>query len=331
MENIIDRIKAALTSVPDAEFSKAIDQLKKTLVNVNSSNPYKARTNLSTPEFAKAIQAKVTQLRKTIATGFMVLVEDPAYGKPVYIRIRKGGVLARGIGNETGLVATIESAIQEGVNVVTFKDSSGGSFTIRDIQSVRQVGNEPGSRTGNRGDVEIMDAKGKAHRISVKKENANGVAGLIRFFAKRRPKIQKNLKAFLQANPTIELHPQGYLSVPIMNEGMFKYCWFGNDIDAGGGVVVGNFEGASSFTLNEAGDEMIVKCLRAFSPNDNVKELMQDAMTGIDLLMKVNLRSLHLDIIGARVKRMAGRYELPGFDIEEVTSECSLASYAGVA
>ena len=316
----IEKIKQALTNVKDVEFSKTNVFRQRTIINVNSSNPAKAKKALVTTEFATAIGATVVPMRKTKGNGFMVYIQDLSYPKPLYIRIRKGGAFASGIGNEKGLVATIESSLETGVTNVMFKDSVGGSFTVSDVASIRQTGNDAGSRMGNRGDVELVDRKGVKHRISIKKENANGVAGLKRYLDKFRRKIQTNLKQFFAENPDIQIHPQGWISVPVMNPVMFKFCWFGNDIDEGGGVIVGNFEDESSFTLSPDGGTLVVKCLRAFSPNDNLNDLMEGDYTGIYLLMNFNLRKQHLEIVGAKTKRMAGRYELPGFTIDDVTN-----------
>lgn len=318
---VVDRIQAALPNIPGVEFSKVIDRREKTLINVNSANPLKARALLSTVDFAKTIGAKVLAMRKTMANGFMVLVQDPKYGKPVYIRIRRGGIHSKGISNEAGLVATIQGALQEGLKNVLFKDEVGGSISIVDVATVRQVGNEAGSRMGNRGDIELTDSSGKAHRISIKKENASGVAGLIKFLKTRRLKIQKALKPLIQSG-AITLPATGLVSVPVKNPNLFKYCWFGNDIDAGGGVVIGNFEGNDHFTLDETGNTVVVNCLRVFSPKDNIDDLIEGDLTGVYLLMRVSTRPPHhMEIIGARNRRMAARYEIPNFEIDDITSE----------
>ena len=320
-KTVIDRIQAALANVQDVEFSKVIDRRERTIVNVNAPSPLRARALLAAPAFATAIGAKVVPLRKTHANGFSLQVTDLKYGKPVLIRIRKGGIHARGISNEAGLVATIQGALQEGIKHVLLKDETGGSISILNVTAVRQVGNEAGSRMGNRGDIELTDGDGKAHRISIKKENASGVAGLIRFLKARRLKIQKAL-APLIVSGEIKLPANGLVSVPVKNPNLFKFCWFGNDIDKGGGVVIGNFEGNDHFTLDETGNTVVVNCLKVFSPNDNLNKLIEGDLTGICLLMRVNPRTHHMDVIGAKNKRMAGRYEIP-FEIDDITSESS--------
>ena len=319
--NVVERIKKALESVNDASFSKVIEQRAKTIINVNSSDPSKARKILASPEFARAIRAEVSAMRKTAATGFSVFVNDPRYGKPVFMRIRKGGLLAPGIKNEHGLLGNIESAIQGGVQSIVFMDSVKGSITIQNPVSVRSTGNDAGSRMGNRADIEIMDGNGIAHRISVKKDNATKVAGLTRFLAKRRLKIQKALRDFIQTNQ-IQLIKSGLVSVQILNSKLFNFCWFGNDIDKNGGVVIGNFDGTDCF-VND-GVTLKIKCLRAFSLNDNFNKLVDGDLTSIYLIMHVNARTFHMDFYGAYNRKMGGRYELEGFEIDDITNESSI-------
>ena len=55
---------------------------------------------------------------------------------------------------------------------------------------------------------------------------------------------------------------------------------------------------------------------------DNLNKLIEGDLTGICLLMRVNPRTHHMDVIGAKKKRMAGRYEIP-FEIDDITSESS--------
>lgn len=315
MKDIITRIKNVIETMPDIEFGRVGEQRARTFIGVNSPNPLHARNELRKPAFAQAIGAQVVPVTKTKSTGFMVRVDDPAYGKPIYIRIRKGGQFASGFSNEEGLAATLMSAIENGVKSVTFKDPVGGAFTITGMVSARRCGSDAGSRMGNRGDVEIMDSKGKAHRISIKQDNASSAAGLKRFFDTYRLKIQKNLKLFLQSNG-LAIPPKGYVALPITNEKLFRFCWFGRDIDAGGGVVIGNFQAESSFTLNRAGTGLVVKCTRAFSPQDNMAELMDDDLIALDLLLYVE-KTYHTEILNAKLKRKVARYELEGFDIDD--------------
>lgn len=317
--NIIERIKSAIDGLKDIDFSRVAEQRLKTLIGVNSPSPYMARKTLSSPEFASAIGAKVTPMRKTLATGYSVLVEDPEYGKPIYIRIRKGGSLASaGIKSEVDLVSKMSTAIQAGYRNFTFKDSTGESISIVNAKSVRQTGSDPGSRTGNRADLEIVDDEGIAHRISLKKTNATRIAGIIKFLKKRRFHIQQDLKHFIQTNNP-KISSKGYVSVRITNPEMFGYCWFGNDIDKNGGVVIGDFDGTEDFKPNESGS-VEIECARVFSPNDDVNDLMDGNLTAIYLLMKVN-RYLHMDFVGTFNARMAKIYELPEFSIEGINAE----------
>ncbi len=317
-DGIIDRIKTALESIPGAEFSKIIEQRAKTIVNVNSANPLKARALMSRPEFANACQAQVTPLRKTISNGISLYVEDPAYGKPIIIRIRKGGNLARGIGNEATLVSIIDNAIQSGASSIIFKDDKNGSIIVKNPTAVRGVGNEAGSRMGNRADIEITDENGTAHRISVKKDNFSAIAKLKRFFASRRLKIQRSLRDFAAAT-NMEFPRKGLIAVPVKNASLFKFCWFGNDIDENGGVVEGNFEKDGLVTADEAKNAVIIKCTRAFSSKDNINKLMTDASTSAWLIGRVN-KYWHLEIIGVFNSGMSKNYILPNFEIDGVTN-----------
>ena len=321
--DLIERIKKALSAIPEATFSKLIEQRAKAIVNVNSANPIKARALMSRPQFAEACQAQVTPLRKTIANGISLLVEDPEYGKPVVIRIRKGGLLARGVGNEAALVSIIDNAIQNGATSVVFKDSFGGSVTVSNMVSVRHVGNEAGSRMGNRADIEILDEAGVAHRISVKKDNFGAIAKVRRLLASRRLKIQKSLRDHILANG-LEFPHRGLVAVPVKNTALFNFRWFGNDIDVHGGVVEGSFDAnnaAANVSIDESKNAIVVKCTRTFSPNDDVRKLMSDKTTSAWLIMKITNKFWHTEIIGVYNNSMAKNYKLPGFTIDGVTNE----------
>ena len=319
-ENAVERVKRALNSIPEADFSRIIEQRAKTIINVNSLNPLKARAAMARPEFAQACAAKVVPLRKTIANGISLYIEDPDYGKPVIVRIRRGGMLMRGMGNEAALVSIVENAIQSGATTIVFKDDAHGSIAVKNVVAVRRVGNDAGSRMGNRADIEITDEAGTAHRFSIKNTNFSAIAKVRRFFANQRLKIQRSLRAFAMENG-MEIPHRGLLSVPVKNAQLFKFCWFGNDIDANGGVVEGDFEKNPSTSVDEASNAVAIKCKRVFSPNDDVKKLMSDESTCGWLIAKVTNKAWHLEIIGVYNDDMGKRYALPGFEIDGVTNQ----------
>ena len=318
--NVVERIKIALQTIPDVAFSKVIEQRAKTIINVNSKNPLKARALMSRPQFAQACKAQVIPLRKTIRTRFSLCVQDQRYGKPVIIFIRTGGDLGRGMKNEVGIASIIENKIQSGISSIIFKDDKGGKIVINNPVSIRRVGSDPGSRMGNRADIEIMDEAGIAHRISVKKGNFNAIAKTKRFFATRQFRIQKSLRAFVAAN-NIEIPPKGYISVPVRNPSLFKFCWFGKDIDQNGGVIEGDFENNSFMTVDEASNSAVIKCIRVFSPNDNINKLMTDESTCAWLIMKIVNNQWRMEIIGVYNNSMAKKHFLPGFEIDGVTND----------
>ena len=317
--DVLERIKQEIAKLQGMELGAISIQRAKVLVGVNAPDKKKARRILSSPEFANAIQATVTQLRKTQATGFSVQVDDPAYGKPIIIRIRSGGTMAGGVKNEHDLVSTLDSAIQNGYTNILFKDTFGGRILVKAATSIRNTGSDPGSRMGNRGDIEIADAKGGLHRFSLKKENASGVAGLTRFLAKSRLKTQRSLRDFILNNNSA-IHPKGYVSVRITQPDFYRFCWFGKDIHENGGVLVGNFTDTGRFSYDDTKAMVTILCRKVFSPKDDFKELMTGDMTSAYLMMKVNQRTYHMDFLGAYNKRMAGIYELPGFEIPGVNA-----------
>ena len=319
--DIIKRIQTAVEKISGIQFAKVSEQRLKTIVQVNSADPAKTRKLLSMDEFAGAISATVVPMRKTKANGFSIHVEDARYGKPVFIRIRKGGVHASGIKNEHSLLETLQDAVSKGVRNIVFRDKVGGSIAVKNAVSVRSTGNDPGSRTGNRADIEITDAKGVEHRFSLKMDNASKIAGLKKFLARKRLAVQRNLRTFLNGNiPRAARSGRVYVSVQIRNPRIYNFCWFGNDIDKNGGVVVGTFKNGGSELYSLKGNTLQINCTRAFSPNDDQNMLMSGEKTSAYILMELNPRTMHMEFSGAFGRGMAGGYELKGFEIEGISN-----------
>lgn len=238
----VDVIINKLSMFQDISFSKKIETEDYIIITVNSNTPDKARNELSSYKFSSATNLIIEPIRKTKIGGYRLAVYDAdgdPFDKDIYIQIRRGGEFNAGVKNEMTVFKVIQDGLDDGIDGFFF-ECGGEGVVVENVVSVRQCGSDAGSRMGNRADIELKTKNGTLHKFSLKKDSAYKVAGLVRKFADKKYKIGKVVRDWFRKKKLP--FKDCYITVKITNEELYKWCWFGNDIDENGAVLVGDVD-----------------------------------------------------------------------------------------
>lgn len=285
---------------PDFKVAKVKNVRNYVEILVHAENPEYAKKMLATQQFQDIYGHEIVPLRKTKENGYRLQIQDEE--KPTFIRIRKGGAWNAGVSNEISFIDIIKNKIKAGKKNFVFYDSTGYKIIIKNVTGVRDCSKDPGSRMGNRADIEFATSNGP-YRVSLKKDNGQKIAGLVRKLAPMAFKYGKIVRA------TFGHLDNAWLSIRITNEELYKFCWFGNDIIPGRGVVIrATIEGnSSSSTVTQIID-----------PKKFNRSMMMKDETAAWLLIRTH-KSGQCEFLSAITTSMAKRYEaedlvLPGIN-----------------
>ena len=259
---------------------------------VHAQNPLYARRMIASQDFQDIYGHDIIPLRKTKENGFRLQIQDEE--KPTFIRIRKGGIWNAGVANEVSFLDKIKGMIESGKKNFAFFDSTGYKIHIRNVTGVRDCSKDYGSRMGNRADIEF-ETSGGPYRISLKKDNGQKIAGLVRRLAPMAFKYGKIVRS------TLGQLDNGYISVRITNEELYKFCWFGNDIKPGHGAVI-------RATANVDSSQAVTQII---DPKNFSRSMMMKDATSAWLLIRTH-KSGKCEFLSAYTSSMAKRYEIKG-------------------
>lgn len=263
-----------------------------TEILVHAQNPLYARRMIASQAFQDIYGHDIVPLRKTKENGFRLQIQDEE--KPTFIRIRKGGIWNAGVSNEVSFIDKIREKIKSGKTNFVFYDSTGYKIYVRNVKSIRDCSKDPGSRMGNRADVEFTTQSG-TYRVSLKKDNGQKIAGLVRRLAPMAFKYGKIVRS------TLGQLENRYISIRITNEELYKFCWFGNDIKPGHGVVI-------RATVGNGSDSAVTQII---DPKNFNRSMMMKDDTAAWLLIRTH-KSGKCEFLSAYTSSMAKRYEIKG-------------------
>ncbi len=270
IDEIIDSIVMNLKMFKDITFSKIDETEDYVIVTVNANNPLKARSDLASWKFSHATNFIVEPMRKTSRDGFQLEVYDEngmPFEKAIYIRIRRGGQFNAGVQHEMDFISLLKNL---NADSICFKDNDGNKLVLNDVENIRDCSKDAGSRTGNRADIEITYGGGKVSRISLKKDSAHKVAGLIRKFASESFKIGRAVRQqFIKKKIPFS---DRLITVPITNPDLYLWCMFGNDIKSNGAIIKTTIKPEDAKVV---GNKAIISVNQLVSPKLDVKTLMQ--------------------------------------------------------
>ena len=263
--NVIDKQKL----FPDIFFggTKQTEDYVQILPNVE--NPEKAKEELFSYKFAKAANVTLAQERKTRKGGYFLEVLDEdgdPFDKDIFIILQRGGQFRAGRANELGFMGILENCISK---TIEFIDATGKRLVLKNIESVRDCGSDPGSRTGNRADFEIKYDGGKIFKISLKMNTASKAAGVKNHFKPQAFRIGKIVRKYFQDN---NLPYQKHISVQITNPELYKWCIFGNDMQKNGALIKTTVEDAD---IQDTNDKVIFHVNEIATPQDDINELIE--------------------------------------------------------
>jgi hypothetical protein len=303
VDEVVDILMSNLSMFKDIEFSNKEETKDYVIITVNSENPLKARTELASFKFSHATGFIVEPMRRTIKDGFQLEVYDEdgdPFDRDVFIRVRKGGQYNAGVKNELNFSSLLQKVDNKSIK---FVDKNGKELVLNNVESIRDCSKDPGSRMGNRADVEII-TDGKPFRISLKKDSAYKVAGLIKRFSKESYKIGKLVrKYFLDNNRpfTKPFKDHTYITIPITNPELYRWCVFGNDMQKNGAVIQGNF---SDDIVNQL-DKPVIKVDQIITPDEDDATLMEEFP--VCVLLAINKRGA-VEVRAAVIGDFAKRY-----------------------
>lgn len=294
-EEIMDN----LSMFSDITFSKKEETDDYIVIVVNANDPEKARKDLCSYKFSHATGLIIEPIRRTKGNGWQLAVYDEDgdhFDRDVIIQVRRGGEFNAGVGNEINFANILQNVKTD---TIVFKDKNGKKLVLKNVESVRDCSKDPGSRTGNRADTEII-ADGKPFRISLKKDSAYKVAGLIKKFARESYKIGKIVRQFFNENG-MPFEKTPYITIPIKNPELYRWCVFGNDMQKNGAVIQSTI---SKDDVIEQGDRTIIYVDQIVSPDEDDDTLMKEFP--VYMLLAINRRGgveVRAAVIGAFGRR----------------------------
>ena len=298
-DTAVEAIENELTIFPDITFSKRKVTDDHIIVVVNANDPEKARKDLCSYKFSHATNLIIEPIRRTKGNGWQLAVYDEdgdPFDRNVIIQIRRGGEFNAGVGNEINFANILQNVKTD---TIVFKDKNGKKLVLKNVESVRDCSKDPGSRTGNRADTEII-ADGKPFRISLKKDSAYKVAGLIKKFARESYKIGKIVRQFFNENG-MPFEKTPYITIPIKNPELYRWCVFGNDMQKNGAVIQSTI---SKDDVIDQGDRTIIYVDQIVSPDEDDDTLMREFP--VYMLLAINRRGgveVRAAVIGAFGRR----------------------------
>lgn len=263
--NVIDKQKL----FPDIFFGGVKQTEDYVQILLNADNPEKAKEELFSYRFAKAANVTLAQERKTRKGGYFLEVLDEdgdPFDKDIFIILQRGGQFRAGRANELGFMGILENCISK---TIEFIDATGKRLVLKNIESVRDCGSDPGSRTGNRADFEIKYDGGKIFKISLKMNTASKAAGVKNHFKPQAFRIGKIVRKYFQDN---NLPYQKHISVQITNPELYKWCIFGNDMQKNGALIKTTVEDAD---IQKTNDKVIFHVNEIATPQDDINELIE--------------------------------------------------------
>ena len=299
---VADTIIDELTIFPDITFSKEEETDDYIVIVVNANDPVKARNDLCSYKFSHATNLIIEPIRKSKGDGLRLAVYDEdgdPFDKDVYIQIRKGGAFNAGVGNEINFVNILQNVNSD---TIVFKDKNGKKLVLKNIESIRDCSKDPGSRMGNRADAEII-TNGKPFRISLKKDSAYKVAGLIKRFANESYKIGKLVRQYYLDNG-MDYKQTPYITIPITNPELYRWCVFGNDIQKNGAVIQSTI---SQDDIVEQNGKTIINVDQIVLPTESDATLMKEfpvyMLLAVDKRGTVEVRAAVIGAFGRRYYR----------------------------
>ena len=178
------------------------------------------------------------------------------------IRIRpkgKTGMASAGLGNEAALMSALNSYLEQGITEFEFVGGNGRMFVIQDVVAVHDTGRKVNKRS--KSDVEIEDAKGKRHPISIKMASAAAWESADSYYGKNVPSIvsklvsMKKLEVLDTGLTNNAGAPINKLSKEIAKRATTAEATdvvFGNDMLGNGPVVIQTFTDADFKIVNNA-------------------------------------------------------------------------------
>lgn len=308
----------------DIKFSQQIETKDYITIVVNSENPLKARAELSSYKFSHATNLIVDIIKRSKGDGLRLAVYDEdgdPFDKDIYIQIRKGGEYNAGVENELNFIDVLKNA---GTQSIKFKDKNGKELVLKNVESIRDCSKDPGSRMGNRADVEII-TDGKPFRISLKKDTAYKAAGVKNRFKPQAFKIGKIVrKYFIDNELAFEDFP--YITIPITNPELYRWCVFGNDMKNEGAVIQSAF---SKDDVIEQINKPAIFVDKILTPDEDDKTLMEEFP--ICLLLSINKRG-GVEVRSAVIGEFARRYFkddliIPGVNDNSITESMQDRKY----
>lgn len=316
IDEIVDTIIDNLSMFKEITYSKKDETEDYVIITVNANNPLKARADLASQQFSHITNFIIEPMRKTIRDGFQLEVYDEKgdpFEKDIFIRIRRGGQFNAGVQHEIDFIEILQDLKTD---KIAFKDTEGNKLVLDGVKKIRDCSKDPGSRMGNRADVEITYAGGKQSRISLKKDSAYKVAGLVRRFASRSYKIGKAVRNYFNENDLI--FKEQYITVPITNPALYKWCLFGNDITENGAVIKTTI---SKDDVQIVGNDAVIKVHELILPTERLSILMKKYP--IYLFMAMNKRGA-IEVRAAVIGIFGRRYLMPNLIIPEVNDGTTL-------
>lgn len=298
-DTAVEAIENELTIFPDITFSKRKVTDDHIIVVVNANDPEKARKDLCSYKFSHATGLIIEPIRRSRGNGWQLAVYDEdgdPFDRDVIIQVRRGGQFNAGVGNEINFANILQNV---NTDTIVFKDKNGKKLVLKNVESVRNCSKDPGSRTGNRADTEII-ADGKPFRISLKKDSAYKVAGLIKKFSRESYKIGKIVRQFFNDNE-MPFEKTPYITIPITNPELYRWCVFGNDMQKNGAVIQSTI---SQDNVVEQDDKTIIYVDQIVTPNESDETLMREFP--VYMLLAINKRGgvkVRAAVIGAFGRR----------------------------
>lgn len=320
----VNAILENLKMFKDIFFSSNTETKDYILIVVNSENPIKARIDLTSYKFSHATNLIIEPIKRSKGDGLRLAVYDEdgdPFDKDIYIQIRKGGEYNAGVKNELNFADMVQNAKSK---TIRFKDKTGKELVLKNVESIRDCSKDPGSRTGNKADVEII-TNGKPFRISLKKNNAHKVAGLIKKFASQSYKIGKLVRQYYIDN-NLQFGNPKYITIPITNVELYRWCVFGNDMQKEGAVI------QSTFTKDDVMKQMdkpVIQVDQIITPDEDDTTLMSELP--IYLFLSINKRG-SVEILYAAIGEFGRRYlrtdlVIPGINEKTVTESIKNRKY----
>lgn len=310
-DEVVDILLSNIKQLSDLTYVNMEETDDYVTINLNSSNPETARKELASYKFSHATNLILDVIKRSRGNGYRLAVYDNdgnPFDKDIVICIRKGGQYNAGVSNEMDFQDIVQNAIDDSGNII-FIDSDGTQYKITDMESVRDCGKDPGSRMGNRGDVEITTADGN-RRISLKKNTAYKAAGLVRRFAKESYSIGKSIrKQFIKNGIPFT---NRYITVEITNPELYRWCLFGNDIGKKDAVIKSAF---SSANIKSTSSVVKVSVDEIMLPTMNDETLMEKFP--LYMFMQMNKQGT-VNILAAVFGSFGKRYEMENLVVPNV-------------